>query len=121
MSPSNKQIISSDFKFHKPIFQYFKAHVSGVHEKKRPWKCNKCGDTYRHRSGLHCHKKEGKCPGAPRNSRKLIFWGKDGTIDPKCIHPDCKDKDHAKFTYAGIMNHIIEAHSPDPDDSVSLL
>ena len=93
-------------------------HISAVHEKKRPWKCNKCGFTYRHRSGLLGHKKT-NCSGAPPKTRKLIFWGKQPGTDPKCIHPDCVDKDLPKFTFHGIMNHIIDAHSPDPDDSVS--
>ena len=99
-----------------------KVHVSSVHEKKRPWKCNKCGDTYRNRSGLLGHKKGeyGKCPGKPRNSRKLIFFGASTGADPKCVHPDCADKNLPRFTYAGIMKHVIEFHSPDPDYSVSL-
>jgi len=94
-------------------------HISAVHEKKRPWKCNKCGFTYRHRSGLLGHKKT-NCSGAPPKTRKLIFWGKQPGTDPKCIHPDCVDKDLPKFTFHGIMNHIIDTHSPDPDDSKNL-
>ena len=93
-------------------------HISAVHEKKRPWKCNKCGFTYRHRSGLIGHKKT-NCTGAPPKTRKLIFWGKQPGTDPKCLHPDCADKDMPKFTFHGIMNHIIDFHSPDPDDTVS--
>ena len=64
------------------------------------------------------HKKT-NCTGAPPKTRKLIFWGKQPGTDPKCIHPDCVDKDLPKFTFHGIMNHIIDVHSPDPDDSVS--
>ena len=96
-------------------------HVTSFHEKKRLYKCNKCGDSYKSRTGLFRHKKregENKCPGKPRNSRKIIHFGED-IRNPKCIHPDCVDKDLPRFTYAGIMKHVIEFHSPDPDDSVS--
>ena len=100
----------------------YKAHVSGVHEKKKPFKCNKCGDSYKYRNGLIVHRNSGKCPGVPRNENKWIKWGNTGggtPLDPKCLHPDCIGKDHERFTYAGIMNHIIDIHSPGADDSVS--
>jgi len=98
-----------------------KEHVTSHHEKKKLYKCNKCGDSYRSRSGLLFHKKrEGRCPGAPRNSRKLIFFGASTGADPKCLHPDCVDKNLPRFTYAGIMKHVLELHSPDPDDSKNL-
>ena len=48
----------------------------------------------------------------------MIYWGAIGN-DPKCIHPDCVGKEQ-KFTYAGIYNHVIDEHSPDPDDTVSI-
>ena len=99
-----------------------KEHVTSHHEKKKLYKCNKCGDSYRSRAGLLIHKKregDNKCPGKPRNSRKLIFFGASTGADPKCLHPDCADKNLPRFTYAGIMKHVIELHSPDPDDSVS--
>ena len=100
-----------------------KDHVRSIHDKDRPFKCEKCGASYPHRGGLHYHKKEeGRCPGAPIKTRKLIWWGKGVKFqDPKCIHPDCKDKELPTFNFNGIMKHIIEEHSPDPDDSVSFL
>ena len=100
-----------------------REHVTSRHENKRLYKCNKCGDSYRSRAGLFIHKRregDNKCPGKPRNSRKIIFFGASTGADPKCVHPDCADKNLPRFTYAGIMKHVIEFHSPDPDDSVSL-
>ena len=98
-----------------------KEHVRSVHEKKKAYECKKCGDTFRSRAGLNHHRKregKNKCPGQPRNTRKLIHFGED-IRNPKCLHPDCVDKNLPRFTFAGIMNHIIDLHSPDPDDSVS--
>ena len=91
------------------------SNIGAVHENKRPWKCNKCGDAYKYKNGLVHHKKD-KCPGMPKKERKLIYWGVN-VNNPKCLHPNCVDKDN--FTVAGIYKHVIEEHSPDPDDSVS--
>ena len=98
----------------------YKVHVSGVHEKKKPHKCGKCGVAYGYRRSLIHHRNSGKCQDGPNKENKWIRWGKDST-NPKCIHPDCIDKEHDRFTFAGIMNHIIDSHTPDPDDSVSLV
>jgi len=115
--PHMCEICGKEFRRNKEL----KEHVSGVHEKNRNYKCDKCGDTYRHRGGLAGHKKDGRCPGAPRPTRKLIYWGKGTSFDrPKCIHPDCVDKELPEFNFDGIMNHVIELHSPDPDDSKNL-
>ena len=94
------------------------AHISGVHEKKKPYKCGKCGDAYKYQSGLRVHRNSGYCPGAPRKENKWIYWGKDGS-NSKCLHPDCIGKDYGRFSYGGIMKHIIDLHSPGADDSVS--
>ena len=99
-------------------------HVSSVHEKKKPFKCRKCGASYSSRGGLKHHKKPGQCTGLPKNENRWIKWknpGKEEPLDPKCLHPDCFDKEQPKFTYAGIMNHIMDLHSPGFDDSVSFL
>ena len=93
-----------------------RIHIGAVHENKKPWKCNKCGETYKYKSGLVHHKKD-KCPGVPKKERKLIYWGVN-VNNPKCLHPNCVDKDK-KYTVAGIYKHVIDEHSPDPDDSVS--
>ena len=112
-------ICGKDFKSNETL----RSHVSAVHEKKKPWKCNKCGDTYKYRSGLDHHRKPGRCPGVPKNENKWIKWKNSGKtdepLDPKCLHPDCVDQEHPRFTYAGIMNHIIDLHTPGSDDSVS--
>ena len=98
----------------------YKIHVSGVHEKKKPYKCGKCGVAYGYRRSLIHHKKSGKCHEGSNKENKWIKWGKDST-NPKCVHPDCIDKEYDRFTFAGIMNHILELHTPDPDDSVSFV
>ena len=97
----------------------YRVHVSGVHEKKKPFKCNKCGLAYTYINGLRFHKKSGNCSGEPKNENKWIYWGTTGSTDPKCLHPDCVNIELPRFTYAGIFNHIMDVHSPDPDDSVS--
>ena len=97
----------------------YNVHVRGVHEKKKPFKCNKCGLAYTYSNGLRFHKKSGNCGGEPKNENKWIYWGTTGSTDPKCLHPDCVNQELPRFTYAGIFNHIMDVHSPDPDDSVS--
>ena len=95
-----------------------KLHIAAVHEKKKQYKCKKCENSYSYRGGLREHRKSGRCKGAPSNEYRWIKWGNN--CDPKCIHPDCVDKGDVKFTFAGIMNHIIDVHTPGPDDSVSV-
>ena len=97
----------------------YKEHVSAVHEKKKPYKCRDCGVAYGHRKTLVIHRRKGKCTDTTSNKNKLINWGHRAG-NPRCLHPDCAGKEYPKFTYAGIMNHMIELHSPGADDSVSV-
>ena len=114
----NSQFLNKYYEILQLSSRYFKEHVIAVHEKKKPYKCKICGVAYGHRKSLIQHRKRGKCSNDTNQSKHFIKWGKTAG-DPKCVHPDCAGKDE-KFTYAGIMKHIIDCHSPDPDDSVSI-
>ena len=109
------ELCGKTFKYRKD----YKEHVSAVHEKKKPYKCRDCGVAYGHRKTLVIHRRKGKCSETASNKNKLIKWGKKAD-DPKCVHPDCVGKEYPRFTYAGIMIHMIDHHSPGPDDSVSI-
>ena len=91
-----------------------KMHIIVQHEKKKIFKCKKCDKSYSYRGGLIGHRKT--CKG-PLAENRWIFWGKGGT--PKCIHPDCVNREDRVFTPAGLFKHIINDHTA-PTEFVSL-
>ena len=91
----------------------WKMHIIVKHEKKKIFKCKLCNKSYPYRGGFIRHRK--KCKG-PLKENRWIFWGKGGT--PRCMHPDCVNREDMVFTPAGLFKHIINIHTA-PTEFVS--
>ena len=91
-------------------------HIRVQHDKLKVFKCRDCKKSFSYRTGLRDHRMI--CKG-PLKENRWIFYGKEGK--PKCIHPDCKDKnaDDVTFTPTGLMKHIIALHCDVPTEFVS--